>query len=71
MSLHFLPRTRVRTVNLDTMPGCICLVPGVLLCHQGDWIDVEELGRFRALKVEWKGENADEACTTVEVIGRK
>ena len=39
--------------------------------HQGDWIDVEEMGRFQVLKIEWTGENMHEACITVDRPGQK
>lgn len=68
MALHFLAATRVRKVELDSMPGCICLLPGVLMAGVGDWLDVEGHGRFRALKIEWTGPDSDEACITVEAV---
>lgn len=66
MALHFLARTRVRKANLDSVPGLICLFPGILMAGVGDWLDVEGYGRFRALKIEWTGPDNDEACITVE-----
>lgn len=41
------------------------------MCHQGNWIDVEELGRFQVLKIECTGENMHEACITVVRLGQE
>ena len=68
MALHSLARTRVRRVDLDSVPGCICLLPGIFMAGPGDWLDVEGHGRFRVLRVDWTGEHEDEACITVEKI---